>query len=418
MTRHLPASLAALAAALFAASMSIGAQQPTAVAANCNGPMTKPVVDIAVSGVPMHPTVTRDGCWMFLGFVGANEVAGVPGGSGIDVRRRTGDTFQSVEAFPLSLPRGPLNGVPMGMALTSDEKVLVVSHSNQVTFFDVTKLQTGDRSAVMGHIEGPRISTSWGLALSPDDKYAFAAQQSTSAIAMIDMEKARSAVFDQTALTGIIGTSVSPINVVVSPDGRYLYTANRFTADTIPSQPKCAGIERDEGVIQIIDVQLAKVDPKKATISFASPAGCAPQNVAISPDGVRLSATAGGALIPTPPLADNSVVIFDTRPLAEGKLAALLGRIPMPAPPVIIEDTGTWIIVGFIFQTPPTDGSDRLLVIDPQKAAAGTAAIIGRLPVAAVQTTLSPDRRTLYATRRGALSVVDLGRVTLEPIRN
>jgi DNA-binding beta-propeller fold protein YncE len=395
--------------------MSIGAQQSPAVAAVCNAPMSKPIVDVTVSGVPMHPTVTRDGCWMFFGFVGATGVPGVPDGTGIDVRRRVGDTFQSVQTFPLSFPRGPASGVPMGMALTSDDKVLVVSHTSQVTFLDVAKLMAGDRSAVMGHIEGPRIATSWGLALSSDDKYAFAAQQQTAAIAMIDVEKARSAAFDQ-AFTGIIGTSVSPINLVVSPDGKYLYTANRFSADTIASQPKCADGKRDEGVIQVVDVQRAKTDPKTATIAFASPAGCAPQNVAISPDGVRLSATAGGTLIPTPPVADNSVVVFDTRPVANGKSPALIGRIAMPSPPVNIEDTGKWLIVGFVFPTPPTDGSDRLLVIDPQKAASGKAAILGRLPVSAVQTTLSPDRRTLYATRRGALSVVDLERVTVEPI--
>ena len=399
-----------LGVAMVVASMSIGAQKPADTHTPCNQPMAKPVVELALPELAMHPTVTKDGCWLFSGFVDLKDVPDVPNGSGIAVRRRQGDTYELVRMFPLPMPRGPLNGVPMGMALTSDDKVLVLSHGNWVTFLDVPRLTSGSSDAVLSQVSGPRISTSWGLALSPDDKYAFAAQQSTSAIAMLDVEMARAGAADQ-ALKGVIGTSISPITPIVSPDGRYVYTANRFAADTIAPTLKCSD-GRDEGVIQIIDIERAKADPRTATIGFASPAGCAPQNVAVSPDGARLSATAGGALIPAPPLADNSVVVFDARPVGEGKSPTPLGRIPMPAPPVLIRDTGKWIVVGFISQPKQApDSSLNLLVVDPVKVSAGRSAIVGHLPFSALFLTLSPDRRTLYASRPGALAIIDVERL-------
>jgi hypothetical protein len=377
---------------------------------DCTQPMAQPITEIAVQGISLHPTPTRDGCWLFAGFV---DREGVEGGSGIAALRRTGDTFEEVHTVLLPLPRGPANGVPMGMRLTPDEKVLVVSHSRWITFLDVEKLKAGE-DPMLGQVEGPRIAVSWGLTLSEDGTYAFAAQQRTALVAMIDLERARTPNGAKEPFTGFVPTSPSPINLAVSPDGRHLYVVNRIAPDVIEVPRSCEGGTGLEGVVQVIDVERARTDPASATVGFASPAGCGPQNVALSPDGTRLSATAGGRLVPPPtPPADTAVVIFDTRPLQEGRMPVPVGRIPMPAPPVIIHDTGDRIVVGF-FYLDANDTSANLVVIDPSKAAEGRAAIVGNLPFPALYLTASFDGRTLYASRPGVLSVVDLERAQLK----
>ena len=93
-----------------------------------------------------------------------------------------------------------------------------------------------------------------------------------------------------------------------------------------------------------------------------------------------------------------------------------IGRISMPASPVLIEDTGRRIIVGFLYQQKPLDDSVNILMIDPSKVGAGKGAIVGKLPFPALYLKLTEDRRTLFASRPGTLSIVDLERVQLQPV--
>jgi DNA-binding beta-propeller fold protein YncE len=303
------------------------------------------------------------------------------------------------------------------MAFSADEKVLLVSHTTRITFIDVDKAKSGG-DAILGYIDGSRFAVSWGMAITPDGKYAFAAQQRTALLAMIDVEKARSSGFDQSSVVSVIPTSPSPISVAVSADGKYVYVANRIAPDVLADVPPCKGGIRAEGVVQIIDVERARTDAAKATIGFASPAGCGPQNVAVSPDGKRMSVTAGGALGPSNVAAENAIVLFDPRPVGDGKAPVPLGRIPMPAPPLLVEDTGTRLIVGFFPVKLPPDETVNLAVIDPTRAASGKDAIIGRLPFWATFIALSADRRTLFAGRVGTLSIIDIDRALLMPMGN
>jgi DNA-binding beta-propeller fold protein YncE len=390
---------------------SIASRSAFAQTEDCNPTFSKPITDVAMTGLAVRPTPTRDGCWLFAGFVDRKDIAG---GSGISLMRKKGETFEEIRTVPLPLPRGPAGGVPSGLALTPDEKVLVISHSQRVTFFDVEKFKSGG-DPVLGYVEDPRIAVSWGLTLTRDGAYAFAAQQRTAVVAMIDLARARVSGFDRKVLAGFIPTSPSPISLIVSPDGNRLFVANRNApADVIEVPRTCSSGTVEEGVVQIVDLERAKTDVASATIGFAAPAGCGPQNLALSPDGVRLSVTAGGPLT-TPIPEDNAVVLFDTRPLRDGKMPTTIGRVPMPASPVLIEDAGSRIIVGFLNQQKLLDDTVNLLVIDPSKAGAGKGAIVGKLPFPASYLKLAENRRTLFASRPGTLSIVDLERVQLQP---
>jgi hypothetical protein len=398
----------AMLAALGAAFTRVAAQPEPAQTTDCNRPFPEVVSRINVPGG--HPTPTRDGCWLFTMFI---ERDGIAGGSGISVLHRTGNTFEEVRSFPIPMQRDPPErggGVPAGMALTRDQKVLVVSHGQQLTFLDVDKLRGGG-DPVLGRVAGPRIERSWGVTITPDDKYVFATQSALAAVVGIDLQKAMASGFEKPDLA-IIPAATRPVVPVASPDGRYLFATANLSPDVIDMPKTCDAGKSTEGVVQVIDVQKVVAAAAGATIAFAEPAGCQPKATTISPDGSRLSAVADGpsGFATTPP-SDGTVAVFDMQPLREGKKPVLVGKVPVPSAPIGIVDTGSRLIVGFMPPRPNAQMPD-LTIIDPSKAASGTGAIVGTIPAQSIDLAVSADRRTLFGAgmRWASLIVVDLAR--------
>jgi hypothetical protein len=384
----------------------------------CSRPLSDPVT---IMNLPsLYPTPTRDGCWVFSVITDHNSVAG---DDQIAVLRRTQDGFEEVRSFPLKVPRMQGAPVPFGMALTPDEKVLIASHGTHITFFDVARLKSGG-DPVLGSMSGSRISGSWGLSVSADNAYAFAAQSNIGAVAMIDLAKARSSGFDLSALAGMIPTAQQALFPLVSADGRYLFSTALRTPDVLEAPRTCAGGKETESAVQVTDVARAKVDPRSAVIGFAL-AGCRPTAMAISPDGTRLSVAAGGVLA-SPAAADTSVMVFDVRPVQDGKPPSVVAKIPMAASPVGLADNGRHIVVSF-YPPNPNDATLKAIhatVIDASKLTLGKGAIIGRLPFPIFYQRFSADGRTLFVSvGRGAvrpfpLAAIDLERARLEPLEN
>jgi DNA-binding beta-propeller fold protein YncE len=364
--------------------------------------MSEPISASFRNTDPRGIALTRDGCWAFVGLVRRTGVA---------VLRRTSDKFEEVYFVPVaSAPNSPQ--LPFGLALTRDQKVLVASHHQRVTFFDVEKLTSSRGDSVLGYVEGPRFGGSFGVAITPDDQHVFVAQYATASVALIDLKKARASGFDQSVLVGVIPTADLPQVPVLSPDARHLYTATRIAPDVVTPSLTCLGGKVAEGSIQIVDVERARSDPRSPPIGFAYPAGCAPTWMAVSPDGDRVSAVAAGDFMSeTTPPADNALVVFDVRPVREGKSPVLIGKVPLSRGPTSVVDTGSQIIVGFVAR-----GSE-VVVIDPSKVTSGEAAIIGTIPIEATVLKLSEDRRRLFGIGLfgAGLIEVDLERVSLNP---
>ena len=393
--------------ALIAASTVTSAQSPATLPGECNRPFAEPITVIKLPNRGMGVVPTRDGCWAFVGFVQRQDVSG---GSGVGVLRRTGDTFEEVRVVPV--PGNPNN--PYGLALTRDQKVLVVSHFRQVSFFDVEKLTTGQGDPLLGQVSGPRIDYTFGVSITPDDRYAFVAQGALASVVIIDLEKGRISGFDSSTLVGVVPGVFRPSVTVLSRDGRFLYFANKQPPDVVSPSRTCLGGKQPEGVVQIVDAHRARSGGESATIGFAS-AGCEPNTVTLSPDGARLSVVAPGVaniLSPQASPADSALVVFDVR---DGKTATLLGKVPLPRIPAAVVDTGNRIVVGLI-------GSD-LAVIDPSKVSLGGGAIIGLIPVTAgAGLVLKPDGHTLLGLAGGlnprgpGLVIVDLDRAPVQPM--
>jgi DNA-binding beta-propeller fold protein YncE len=389
------------------AIVPIAAQRPpeqsgaTEQLKDCNQPLSEPITKIKLPDyAPKAVAPTRDGCFVFVGF---HSRQGTPGGAGVSVMRRKGDTFEEVRF--VGVPGG-IPG-PFALALTRDRKILLSSHGAQITFFDVEKLTSGQGDVLLGKVSGSQIGGSFGVAISPDDHYLMVAQGIRSSVVVIDLKKARTSGFDQSVLIGVIPTAVTPMGAAMSPDGRHLYTTTREAPDVVTLSSICAGGKRAEGSVQIMDAERAKSDPKSALIGFAYPAGCQPTAIAVSADGNRFSAVAAGDFKSTaPPQADNALVVFDARPVRDGRMPTLLGKVPLGTAPTAVVDTGSQIIVGS-----STPGS-QLTVIDASNVTSGERAIIGTIPVAAEGLALREDSRTLFGISPG-LVIVDLDRVQL-----
>lgn len=402
---------AVVVVALVAASTSTFAQGPATQPADCNRPLPEPVTVIKLPGRLAGMAPTRDGCWVFAGFVQRQDLSG---GSAVGVLRRTGDTFEEVRAVPV--PGNPNNA--FGLALTHDQKILVASHTRQVSFFDVEKLTTGQGDPFLGQISNSRIGYSFGVTITPDDRYAFVAQGALASVVVIDLAKGRTAGFDASALVGVVPGVFRPSMTALSRDGRFLYVTNKQPPDVISPSRTCLGGKQPEGVVQIVDAQRALSDGASATIGFAS-AGCEPNSLTLSPDGARLSVVAPGVadvLSPQASAADSALVVFDVR---DGKTATLLGKVPLPKIPLSVVDTGNRIIVGMIGGG---NAPSELAVLDPSKVGSGAAAIIGRIPEAAPGVGLGPDDHTLFGNagpqhpRGPGLLVVDLERAPVQPM--
>jgi len=400
--------LAALGGLVPGASRAVAAQQ-----ADCNRPFRDAVMVFDAPGG--EPTPTRDGCWVFT--VTA-EVAQQQARAGLNVLKRTAEGVALHRFVPLAITRFVPNGpAPVGLALTHDETILVVSHDRRITFLDVGRLK-GSMDAVLGFIESPRLARSWGVTVSPDDRYAFAAQQGTSSVVIVDLEKVRKGVFDQSALAGLIPTAPGATTPSLSRDGRYLYTTTLREPDVVTATAPCAGTKDPEGAIQVVDVQRAGTDAASATVGFAYPAGCSPIFVTTSRDGTRIAAVAPGRVgVPEVSALDSAITVFDGRAVGEGKPPTFIARIRVPALPTRVVDVNDRLFVSFhhVGSPPP---SAHVLAIDAKRLTAGQAAIIGRLPVAGLEIAVTADGRTLLASQAGwtKLAVVDLQRVTLEPV--
>ena len=398
---------------LIAASPWISAQQPAAQPAGCNRPLPEPVTVIKLPGRLAGMAPTRDGCWVFTGVVQRQDLSG-SGGSAVGVLRRTGDTFEEVRAVPV--PGNPNNA--FGLALTHDQKILVASHTRQVSFFDVEKLTTGQGDPLLGQVTGNRIGYSFGVTISPDDRYAFVAQGALASVVVIDLAKGRTTGFDSSALVGLIPGVFRPSMTALSRDGKVLYFTNKQPPDVISPSRTCLGGKQPEGVVQIVDAHRATSEGASATIGFVS-AGCEPNSLTLSADGARLSVVAPGVadiLSPQASPADSALVVFEVR---DGKTATLLGKVPLPKIPVSVVDTGNRLVVGLIGGG---NNPSELAVIDPSKVASGTGAIIGRIPEAAPGVMLGPDGHTLFGNagpqhpRGPGLLVVDLERAQVQPV--
>jgi hypothetical protein len=130
----------------------------------CNQPMPDPITHFTIAGYPTDPVSTSDGCWILL------SVRRDADGSGVAVLERRAGKLELVRFVPI-------RGVPFGMVLTHDEKMLVVAADEHVALLDVGKLISGQSDAFLGSIRDSSFAGANMVNVTSDGRYLFISQE-------------------------------------------------------------------------------------------------------------------------------------------------------------------------------------------------------------------------------------------------
>ena len=172
----------------------------------------------------------------------------------------------------------PISGSSKAQAATSalvthNGKYLLVAFDNGIQVFDARAAEAGQSSAFIGSLSVPGLTKygrAVGLAVTPDDKFAFVSLQFADQVGVFNLgEAVKTHDFSSTAYVGSLNAGTQPVGLAVSPDGKTLYATN-FVQDS-PVVP---------GQLTVFDVGKAttKGDQKGAEISHVK-AGCNPARI-------------------------------------------------------------------------------------------------------------------------------------------
>jgi DNA-binding beta-propeller fold protein YncE len=305
------------------------------------------------------------------------------------------------------------------MALTHDGGLLIVTSDDRVAFVDPIRLIAGAPNAVVGYLNDAPMAGRFYANVTPDDRWLFLSDESTKAITVVDLVKARASGFKDGAVVGRIPTGQAPIALTFSADRRFLYTTSQVAPSLYNWPSAChapgseaarAGASYAQGAILVIDVLRATNAPANAVVG-AVPAGCNPVRLITSPSGDVAYVSAR---------TDNAVLAFDTRRLLSDPSHALIGRVPVGTAPVgvAVFDSGARIAVTNSNRFGDSNATQNLTIIDAHKITSGGDAVLGTVPAGVFPRELrvTDDQKTLLLTNFGSknLAVIDLARLPLE----
>jgi serine/threonine-protein kinase len=312
------------------------------------------------------------------------------GGNGLAVMKTSGFTPTLVQTVPVN------NG--QGMALTHDQKYLLVTSATGLTVFRVSDLEQGLTSP-LGTLSSPGAQHPVEVAVSPDDKFAFVSIQSSNQVAVFNLASALATGFSSPGPVGDISMNgKDPVGIAASPDGKYVYVASGLNNPATNS----AG-----GTLTVLDMHAAEVHPSSSVLKVVQ-AGCGPARVITSPDGSDVWVTAGGG---------NALEGFSAAKLISDPAHALIASVAVGQTPLglVMVNNGSRIVVANSNRDHLGGSLPSLAVIDVAKALAGKPALLGLITAGQTprQFSLEPNGKTLLVTNTGSgqVEAVNVGRL-------
>jgi DNA-binding beta-propeller fold protein YncE len=229
--------------------------------------------DINVPGHPFVALPSLDGTHLFVSV----QTPGLRPNE-IEVYRRDGLMF--------SLERSvQLPGIPVRMALMPDGSALLIADGDRYGILTLAA-DTGQTPYAVQLLDAANGGIR-DVAIAHDGQFAFFSNEKRSTIDVVRITHGRNGNLGL-AFGGAIMLDRGPVGLAVSPDGRYLYA----TSESSGSGGECGG--RPHGELSVIDVSVAERGQGKALLA-ATPSGCEPLRVAVSPDGKVLWVTISGS---------------------------------------------------------------------------------------------------------------------------
>jgi DNA-binding beta-propeller fold protein YncE len=370
-----------------------GAATPAAALAPLTAPGCRTVVakapavtkarteSVAVGDQPFAVTTTADGKYTFVSRKDAVVVLASHGG------------LAPAVDHVISVP-----GVGHGAVLTHDGKYLLTVVNSGAVVLDVAAAERGSSGAVVGTLTSSYGDGAFGVAISPDDQYAFVTLQNSAALAVFNLKTALSRGFGSADVVGKIGLGQQPAGLGLSTDNRWLYAASDNTNATSHAT---------NGMVTVIDLARAETNPAKA-VKTTVPAGCAPVRVIASADGQTIWVTSRDS---------DALLGFSAAKMVSDPAHALEAQVDVGTAPIgeTFAGTGgqTRILVADSNLNSTPGAVANVAVVDPAKALRRVPSLLGYVSTGKIprQFTIQPGGKTALVTNTGSgqLQAIDLG---------
>jgi DNA-binding beta-propeller fold protein YncE len=335
---------------------------------------------VPVGDQPFAVTTTADGKYTFVTRKDAIVVLASQGG------------LAPAVDHVISVP-----GVGHGGVLTHDGKYLVAVLNSGAVVLDVAAAERGSSGAVVGTLSSSFGSGAFGVALSPDDQFAFVTLQNSAALAVFNLKTALNHGFGPADVVGKIGLGQQPAGLGLSTDSRWLYAASENTNATSKAT---------NGMVTVIDTALAETTPAKAVKSTV-PAGCAPVRVIASGDGQTVWVTSRDS---------DALLGFSAARLASDPAHALEAQVDVGTAPIgetfASVNGQARILVADSNLNNKAGAVANVAVIDPAKALRRVPSLLGYVSTGKFprQFTIQPGGKTALVTNNGSglLQAIDL----------
>ncbi|MDR2986299.1 MAG: protein kinase, partial [Nocardiopsaceae bacterium] len=224
----------------------------------------------------------------------------------------------SATGFGYSITGSSRGHAATSALVTPNGRYLLVGFDNGMLVYDAKAAAALSNSAFLGSLQIPGdkgYGRAVAVAVTPDNKYAFAALQFTNQVGVFNLAEALQTGNFSTAYIGTLNVGTQPVGVAVSPDGKTLYATN--FVQNFPVKP---------GKLTVIDIKKAttKGQQKSAVISQVT-AGCNPARIAISPDSKTVWVTTRQS---------NEVLGYSAALLRRDPAKALTARVRVGQTPI------------------------------------------------------------------------------------
>jgi len=296
------------------------------------------------------------------------------------VLRRIGESFRISHQIPLS-------AAPWGLALVRDESLLAVANSHGVTLLDACAARESDQDPVVGTAFYGRDLQTIRVLESTDGHWLYASDEHNRTVSILDLRRAFAGEFDAGCLVSQVPVDLSPLGMVLSPDGRYLYVTCEMSRVAAPDLVNwfvwgatLSGNLRRAGVLSTIDISQAIHDPENSVI--ASPvAGGHPVRIQRSRNVAWVTAR-----------ASNQLLAFDTSEPESPEPVAATAVGPAPIGLAAIDELGI-VLVANSNRFATDGGAETVSVIDVDRALAGQSACLGHIRVGSFPREINVDHR-------------------------
>ncbi len=348
-------------------------------------PPSGPTLDIDAEetdlpGCPFDAISTSDGDCVFVSLQKPGGTQRTPGSIAVLLRDRGNLRLSHEIALPAAA---------WGLALVQDGNLLAVANSHGVALLDAVAAREKAKDPIIGIAHYGRDLQTIRVLESKDGNWLYASDEHNRTVSILDLRRACAEGFDAERLVSQVPVDLSPLGMMLSADGAYLYVTCEMSRVAAPDLVNwfvwgatLRGRLKRAGVLSTIDLATAIHDPECAVV--AKPiAGGHPVRVQQAADGKTAWVTAR---------ASNQLIAFQTDIPDSPVSIATTPVGPAPVGVALLDDLGV-VLVANSNRFASDQGRGSLSVIDLKRALKGKPACLGHITVGSFPREITVDHQ-------------------------